>query len=126
MKKKNTNLKIIQQNKYEKVINEIIKSFQKDGEDVLINTTNNYVLQVTSLKNELDILNGNKNNTNKLSVIDFKNCTDILIDVYNLSSENDLIILKYENLVSDSKEKSIQYEVYESLFFQKLNLSYCS
>ena len=111
---------------YEKVKNEIIKTFQKDDEEIVINTTNNYIFQVTSTTKELDILNGNKNNTNKLSVIDLRNCNDILIDVYNLTNDSHLIVLKYENLANDVNEKSIQYEVYEPISFQKLNLSFCS
>ena len=51
-------------------------------------------MQITSIKNELDILKGNKNNTNKLSIIDLKNCTDILINIYNLSNGTNLIVLK--------------------------------
>ena len=111
---------------YEVIKNEILKDFQKDGNEIVINTTNNYIYQITSSKNELDILNENKNNTNKLSVIDLKNCSDVLIDAYNLTNETNLIILKYENLVNDVNEKSIQYEVYEPILFQKLNLSFCS
>ena len=111
---------------YEIIKNEILKDFQKDGEEIVINTTNNYIYQITSSKNELDILNENKNNTNKLSVIDLKNCSDVLIDAYNLSDDTNLIILKYENIVNDANEKSIQYEVYEPILFQKLNLSFCS
>ena len=91
-----------------------------------IDSTGNYTFQITSLKNELEILKGNKNNTNRLSVIDLKECGDILIDFYNLTSKDDLLILKYENFVSDVNEKSIQYEVYDQSTCTKLNLSVCS
>ena len=111
---------------YEKIKSDILSSFPKDGEEILINATGNYTFQITSLKNELDILKGNKNNTNKLSVIDLKECGDILIDFYNLTSDNDLLILKYENFASDVNEKSIQYEVYDQSTCTKLNLSVCS
>ena len=111
---------------YEIIRNGIIKTFPEEGEDILINTTENYTLQLTSLKNELDILKGNKNNTNKLSVIDLKECRDILIKSYNLNPETNLLILKYENSVSKVNDKSIQYEVYDPISAQRLNLSYCS
>ena len=37
---------------YNIIKNEIIKNYQKDGEDILINTTNNFVMQITLIKNE--------------------------------------------------------------------------
>ena len=117
-----------ERNIYNAVKNGIIASFKNEGNgnDILLNTTENYVIQVTSLKNELDILKGNRNNSNKFSVIDLKECSDILKDVYNLSSNSDLIVLKHENYVSNVNEKNVQYEVYEPYSFNKLNLSYCS
>ena len=111
---------------YEIIKNEIIKNFPNNGESVLINTEKNFAFELISLKNELDILKGNKNNTNRLSVIDLKECADILINSYNLTQDTDLLILKYENLVSNSNDKSIQYEVYDSNTAQILNLSFCS
>ena len=105
---------------------EIIESFSNDGNDVLINTTGNHIFQITSLKNELDIIKGGRNNTNKLSVIDLKECGDKLKEIYNLSSDTDLVVLKYENYASNDNDKNIQYEVYDPISFNKLNLSYCS
>ena len=105
---------------------EIIESFSNDGNDVLINTTGNHIFQITSLKNELDIIKGGRNNTNKLSVIDLKECGDKLKEIYNLSSDTDLVVLKYENYASNVNDKNIQYEVYDPISFNKLNLSYCS
>ena len=104
----------------------MIKSFQNGNTDILINTPNQYVFHLTTLQNELDILNSNINNSNNLSVIDLKDCRNSLINAYNLSNDTNLLILKYENIVSNSNEKSIQFEVYESNNGTKLNLSYCS
>ena len=112
---------------YRIIKNDIIPSFPREGEDILINATRNYTFQITSSKNELDILKGNKNNTNRLSIIDLNECGDILIDFYNLTTNDDLLIIKYENFVSDVNEKSIQYEVYDisTQPYTKLNLSIC-
>ena len=104
----------------------MIKSFQNGNTDILINTPNQYVFHLTTLQNELDILNSNINNSNNLPVIDLKDCRNSLINSYNLSNDTNLLILKYENLVSNSNEKSVQFEVYESNNGTKLNLSYCS
>ena len=112
---------------YRIIKNDIIPSFPREGEDILINATRNYTFQITSSKNELDILKGNKNNTNRLSIIDLNECGDILIDFYNLTTNDDLLIIKYENFVSGVNEKSIQYEVYDisTQPYTKLNLSIC-
>ena len=111
---------------HELINKEMIKSFQNGNTDILINTPNQYVFHLTTLQNELDILNSNINNSNNLSVIDLKDCRNSLINSYNLSNDTNLLILKYENIVSNSNEKSIQFEVYESNNGTKLNLSYCS
>ena len=66
---------------------------------------------------------GKKQNT---SVIDLGQCADLLKSSYNLDNKTDLIILKYENIVINTSEKSVQYEVYAPNISQKLNLSICT
>ena len=111
---------------YQIIKNDIIKNFHKEGNEIIINTRGEYVLEITTLKNEIDILKGYKNNTNRLSVIDLKECGDILINSYNLSNYTDLVILKYENYVSDINDKTVQYEVFAFNSSKKLNLTLCS
>ena len=72
----------------------------------------------------MDIINGEKEGNT--SVIDLKECGDLLKSFYNLDPNTDLIILKYENLVNSTSEKSIQYEVYAPNITEKLNLSICT
>ena len=64
----------------------------------------------------------------KFSIIDFKNCADLLRSQKGLNSNDDLVILKYENdnVVSNGNEKSIQYEVYLPNSKTKLDLSVCA
>ena len=66
------------------------------------------------------------NKTSNLSVIDLKECANLLIVENGLDNDTDLIILKYENITTNSNEKSIQYEVYAPNTTTKLNLSVCS
>ena len=109
---------------YEKLKNEIISSFPKGGESIFINTKNNFTFQITTLNNELECLNGNKK-TNS-SILDFKGCTDLLIQENKFDEDIDLIVLKYERITWESNEKSIQYEIYAPNSSEKLNLSVCS
>ena len=51
---------------YQIIKNDIIKNFHKEGNGIIINTRGEYVLEITTLKNEIDILKGYKNNTNRL------------------------------------------------------------
>ena len=76
------------------------------------------------MNNELENLYGNK--TSNLSVIDFKECVNLLKKEYEIDEDIDLIILKYENITSNPNEKSVQYEIYAPNTTSKLNLSICS
>ena len=63
------------------------------------------------------------------SVIDLKECADLLKRENRLDPNTDLIILKYENEnenITNGNEKSIQYEVYAPNSTTKLDLSVCS
>ena len=81
---------------------------------------------ITTIKNQLDIINGEKEGNGNYSVIDLKECGDLLKSAYNLDPDTDLIVLKYENIVNNSNDKSIQYEVYAPNITDKLNLSICT
>ena len=69
-----------------------------------------------------------RNIKSDLSVINLKECADLLKKQNGLDSDTDLVILKYENedSVSNGNEKSVQYEVYLPNSNTKLNLSVCS
>ena len=70
-----------------------------------------------------------KDATNRdFSIIDFKDCAELLKSNNNINSDEDLVILKYENNnpVSNGNDKSLQYEVYLKESNQKLDLSVCS
>ena len=114
----------------EDVYNIIKSSFISDynGEEgyLRISNGNNFIYQITTVKNELNSLYNNTKSD--LSIIDLKGCSDLLKAQNGIDSSVDLIILKYENenSVSNGNEKSIQYEVYLPNSTIKLNLSVCS
>ena len=86
---------------------------------------NNFFFHLTSAENELAILEGKTNNTNKFSVIDLGKCGSLLKENYNINENSSLIIMKYEKVSNVSSERLLQYEVYEPINKTKLNLSIC-
>ena len=97
------------------------------GEDgyMKISNGNGYSFQITTVENEI---NGLKENIQSdFSIIDLKDCAELLKSQNGLDPDDDLVILKYENdnQVSNGNEKSIQYEVYLPNSDTKLDLSIC-
>ena len=86
---------------------------------------NNFAFHITNSDNELALLEGKNNNSNKFSVIDLGECGKLLKKHYNLNENTSLIIMKYEKITNISSERSLQYEVYEPYNKTKLNLSVC-
>jgi len=96
------------------------------GSALTISNSNGFFSQVTTAANEINSL---KDATNRdFSIIDFKDCAELLKSNNNINSDEDLVILKYENNnpVSNGNEKSLQYEVYLKESNKKLDLSVCN
>ena len=111
---------------YSKIANDVIKSYPDNGESVVIEADNNHIFQITTMDNELSALNNSNNSNYNLSIIDLGLCGDILKESYNITSENQsLILLKYEKISDVISEKYIQYEVYNPTTKEKMNLSLC-
>ena len=114
----------INQKIYEQIINNIIKNMDTLSEEgIVIEAEDNFFFQITTLEND----NERKNNASKIfSRIDFGECENILKENYNLNENVSLIILKYEKLSNISSERSLQYEIYEPINKNRLNLSLCN
>ena len=111
---------------YERVINGgFLSNYSvEDDSELIVNNGDGYAFQIITVKNELNNL---KENTQRnFSVIDLKDCIDLLRDKNNLDPNEDLILVKYENnnQVSNGNKKSIQYEVHLQNN-TKLDLSIC-
>ena len=115
-------------NIYKKIIDDLAKDYNQIKEkEKYIKTNNNSIYEVTTIEKEIESLNNQSLNIHGLSLIDFGKCTDLLKNKY-YPEDNDntsFILLKYENITNISYEKNIQYEVYETNNFSKLNLSIC-
>ena len=109
---------------YSKLKNELIKSFPSNGESIVVEAED-YAFHLTTNENEINTLNGNLENKHNLSMIDLGECESILRQEYNIPESENLIIFKYEKLTNVPSEKNVQYEVFNPLNLQQLNLSVC-
>ena len=104
----------------------LIPSFNpKNDFEIISEAVEDVVFQITTSKNQLKALYNNSLNNYNLSILDISNCESILIEKYNLSKNDSLILLKKEKKSNKASEKEIQIEIYEPYNKTKLNLSYC-
>ena len=112
---------------YQGLLNNVLLNYDlSKEEDIEIQGKDNYYFHITNSKNDLDVLNGNINKTNKFSVIDLGECEDLLKDHYHINKNDSLLIMKLEKIINISSERSLQYEIYNPYNKEKLNLSICS
>ena len=110
---------------YEIIKKEILPSFPKDGESIVILGEDEYIFQVTNNINELSTINGSLVNGYNLSMIDLAKCEIALKEAHGIDNNEPLNLIKFEKLSNLSIEKNIQYEIYALNSTVKLNLSVC-
>ena len=71
------------------------------------------IFQLTTSKNELELLKNNSTDNYNLSIIDLGEYEKILRQRYNIADEDFMIYLKQMNLTNRESEKNVQLEVYE-------------
>ena len=69
--------------------------------------------------------NQNNNNNENISTIKLGNCENILKEKYNISSDIPLLIFKLDVDMEGYSAPSVEYEIYNPITKQKLNLKYC-
>ena len=107
---------------YQKIINEAINEFLiLKEDDIIIEGKDNFFFEITTTESEKE-----NNLTNKMSKIDLGECENLLRGHYQVNNNTSLIMIKYEKITNISTERSIQYEVYESINITRLNLSICN
>ena len=112
---------------YQSIIDNIIQNYNKySGEEMSYRGEDNFFFDVINTQNELDILKGKSNSTNKFSIIDFGECENLLKRNYKINENTSLIIIKFEKITNISSERLLQFEVYDPYTKKKLNLSICS
>ena len=97
---------------------EIFQSYNSDKSAKVYSGNGDYALRVSNTKNEIDFSNG-------LSIVDLGECETLLKVENNIPFEAELIILKKEKKDSPADEKDVQYDIYNPLTYEILNLSIC-
>ena len=81
----------------------------------------NTIYQITTTSNQ-----NNDNYDDNISVIKLNECEDILKEVYSIPKNLSLIILKIDIKRNDSITTEVEYEVYNPITKEKLDLNYCN
>ena len=113
---------------YNKIIENMMQSFYGlNGNKLYIKGVDNFIFEITTEENEIELLKRIDINERKLSIIDLDECHNLLKSKYypNINQNISFIILKHEKLTNVSSEKSVQYEVYDPFNFTKLDISIC-
>ena len=110
------------------IIKDNIKSIYdpETGKSQIIKGEDSTIFQITSAKNEKELLQSELLNNQNISILDLGNCEIKLKKEYNIKDSDSLIYLKQENTNGKASEKNIKYEIYEPYNFTKLNLSICN
>ena len=112
---------------YDLLMNDILSSYSENDKSIVIEGEDDTIFQVTSAKNEMELLkNNNISDDYNLSIIDFTECETLLKKKYNINENDSLIFIKQEKSSGKASEKSIQYECFEPYNKTKLNMSICS
>ena len=92
------------------------------GKNIYVKTNNTF-FQLSSLNNQT--IPNDEDNKREISIVDLGDCTEILKTTYDIPKEEDLIIFKNEIKTKDNSQTYVQYEIYNPLNLQYLNLSVC-
>ena len=103
-----------------KLLAEMLRTYPHNGLNTEINALDGYAFQFTNSLNQLLY------NVSAFSNIDLGECETLLKETYGIPQEMSLIFLKFEKIVNNSGETDIQYQVYNPLNYEKLNLSICT
>ena len=112
---------IVLENQMNRINNEIKEEYLKDeynGENNIIKTEN-VIFQVTTLNNQTD------SNYKDLSLIDLGECSQKLKDFYKIPEKESLIVYKTDIKTSNYVQTYVQYEIYNPLNLDRLDLSIC-
>ena len=79
---------------YDLLINDILSSYSENDKSIVIEGEDDIIYQVTSAKNEMELLKSNNiSDDYNLSIIDFTECEALLKKEYNIN-ENDSLSSK--------------------------------
>ena len=103
-----------------KLKSEMLRTYPHNGINVEVNALDGYAFQITNS------LTQQGTNESDFSNIDLGDCEIQLKQAYGIDPSISLIFFKFENIGSSSSDKDIQYEIYNPITYEKLNLSICT
>ena len=115
---------------YDKILENLKETFTSEnydlsdldnGEEEKIETEK-MIITITTTENQKKYINNNTTN------VDLSNCENLLRNVYNISNESMLYMMKYEIVQEEMKIPKIEYEIFSNLNgnnLEKLSLSPC-
>ena len=106
------------------IVHDMIENY--NGKNNIIQAKDNFTFQVTSEENEMKSMKGITINKFNSSNIELGDCEKTLRENYVIDDNIPLILLKVEKESTIISEKDVQYEVYNSLTKERLDLSVCS
>ena len=108
------------------LIPNLIETYPKiNGESIIIKGRDNITFHITTEENELNTLNCNAMINQNLSVIDLSECSKKLKEKKIINPNDTLIILIVEKETQNIPEKKVQYEIYDPVTKNKIDLSIC-
>ena len=102
-----------------KIKNEMLKTYPNNGINIEIKGSDGYAFQLSNSLNQLD------NKYSSFSKINLNQCEINIKQNYSLEPNISLIFIKFENIESSKNERKIQYEVYNPINYEQLNISIC-
>ena len=102
-----------------KLKSEMLRTYPNNGITVEIAALDGYAFQLSNSLSQL------ASSDSSFSKIDLGECENNIKEHYGLSPNISLIFFKFENIGDSKNERKIQYEVYNPLNYEELNISIC-
>ena len=113
------NINIIKKSIEDHSIDYLLDNITKGGSDITVEEEN-IKYQISSTWNQ------NINNNENISNVRIGKCENILKEKYNITSETPLLIFKLDIDMEGYSAPAVEYEIYNPITKEKLNLKYCN
>ena len=104
---------------FNKLVDEMLRTYPPNGINVEIAALSGYAFQLSNSLSQL------ASGVSDFSNIDLGECEALIRETYHIPNDVSLIFFKYENIANKSVDRDTQYNVYNPLNYEILNLSIC-
>ena len=106
---------------YSRLRTEMFNEYNSNNEARLYKGKSEYIFRVSNTINEMSDMNS----SNGVALIDLGYCETLLKVANNISLDSELIILKKEKIEINANDKDLQYNIYNPITYEELDLSIC-